>query len=58
MRYNNYTLIWTGQKKKEKAVEGIVAMLSEKGITVTELEIDMLIESCVAEAKNVFNKAT
>ena len=38
-----------GEEKLNKAKENIVAMLSTKGIEITEIEIDMLIESCVAE---------
>ena len=41
-----------GESKKDKAIESIVDMLEEKGILITELEIEMLIESAVAE----FNK--
>lgn len=42
-----------GDEKKQKAIENIVAMLDSKGIPITELEIEMLIESTVSE----FNKA-
>ena len=45
-----------GEEKKEKAVEAISDMLAEKGITITHLEINMLIEACVGEFKNVFYK--
>ena len=41
-----------GEDKKNKAIESIVAMLAEKGISITELEIELLIEATVAE----FNK--
>lgn len=41
-----------GQEKLQKAKENIVAMLNEKGITISELEIEMLIE----EVCNSFNK--
>ena len=34
-----------GAAKLEKAKEHIVALLSEKGLTITELEMEMLIES-------------
>lgn len=40
-----------GEAKYEKAVEGITDMLAEKGITVTELEIKMLIESTYMKLK-------
>lgn len=33
-----------GAEKYDKAVESIVAMLAEKGISITDLEIKMLIE--------------
>ena len=38
-----------GEEKKQKAVESITAMLTEKGISITELEINMLIEATVSE---------
>ena len=38
-----------GPEKLEKAKENIILMLQEKGITITEVELDMLIESVVAE---------
>lgn len=38
-----------GSKKLEKAKESIVAMLNDKDINVSEIELDMLIESVVAE---------
>jgi len=38
-----------GEEKLQKATESISAMLVEKGITVTDLEIRMLIESAVSE---------
>lgn len=38
-----------GPEKLEKAKENIILMLQEKGITITEIELDMLIESVVAE---------
>ena len=38
-----------GEEKLNKAKENIVSMLSTKGIEITDIEIDMLIESCVAE---------
>lgn len=40
-----------GEAKYEKAVEGIKDMLAEKGITATELEIKMLIESTYMKLK-------
>ena len=41
-----------GTKKLEKAKENIIALLNEKGITITELEMDMMIEEVV----NGFNQ--
>lgn len=38
-----------GEDKYNKAVESIVEMLNQKGITITELEIKMLIESTCQE---------
>ena len=39
----------TGTEKYEKAVENITDMLTEKGISATELEVQMLNESAVKE---------
>ena len=38
-----------GEEKLNKAIETITEMLNEKGISVTELEIRMLIEEAVQE---------
>lgn len=38
-----------GPKKLEKAREGVRQMLEEKGISISQLEMDLLIESVVAE---------
>lgn len=38
----------SGEEKKQRAVESIVQILESKGISITQLEIDMLIESVVA----------
>lgn len=38
-----------GEEKYDKCVEGLTEMLGEKGITVTEIEIKMLVESAVRE---------
>lgn len=43
-----------GEEKLNKCIENATTMLNEKGITVTELELRMLIESTV----NSFNKAS
>lgn len=42
-----------GEEKYNKAVESITEMLNQKGISITELEIKMLVESTC----NEFNKA-
>lgn len=47
-----------GDEKKQKAIQGIIAMLAEKGIEISELEIDMLIEAAVGEFKGVFDDNT
>jgi hypothetical protein len=52
----------SGAEKYEKAVESIVAMLNEKGITITDIEIKMLIEEVCADftdaVKDAVNKET
>ena len=47
-----------GPKKLEKAKEGIEAMLNEKGIPITELEMNLLIEAVVSEFNYGFAKAS
>lgn len=47
-----------GQEKLDKAMEAAAAMLKEYGITVTELELRMLLESALAELNRVFDTAT
>ena len=37
-----------GEQKKQKAIEGIREMLEVKGISIADIEIEMLIESTVA----------
>lgn len=44
----------SGDEKKEKAIEGIREMLDEKGITISQIEMEMLIESAVSEFNNYF----
>lgn len=46
-----------GPEKLEKAKEGIEAMLNEKGIPITELEMNLLIEAVVSEFNYGFAKA-
>jgi len=45
-----------GKEKLEKVKENIVAMLNEKGLTISELEMDMLIEAAVAEMNKQLKK--
>lgn len=47
-----------GQEKYDKVVESASEMLCEKGITITDIELKMLIEAAVGEFNKVFeNKA-
>lgn len=43
-----------GQDKLDKCIESATQILGEKGITITELEIRMLIEAAVSEFNNSF----
>lgn len=43
-----------GEAKLEKAKENIIAMLAVKDIEIAEIEMDMLIEACVAEFNLAF----
>lgn len=45
-----------GEEKYNKVVESVVEMLGEKGITISELELKMLIEATVAEFNEAFKK--
>lgn len=45
-----------GEEKYNKVVESAVEMLNEKGITITDLELKMLIEATVAEFNEAFKK--
>lgn len=45
-----------GEEKLDKALEAASGMLMEKGISITEFELKMLIEATVAEFNDVFNK--
>ena len=47
-----------GEDKLNEALKGASAMLTEKGIQVTELELRWLIESAVAEFNDAFNKTS
>ena len=44
----------SGDDRYEKAVESVTEMLAQKGISATELEVQMLIESCIKEMKVSF----
>ena len=45
-----------GAEKYDKAVESIVAMLAEKSITITDLEIKMLIEEVCSDFTDAVEK--
>ena len=45
-----------GEDKYNEVVKSASEMLALKGITISELEIKMLIEAAVAEFNNAFNK--
>ena len=45
-----------GEEKLEKALEAAADMLTERGITVTDLELRILIESAVGEFNKAFEK--
>ena len=43
-----------GEEKYNKVVEAVSEMLSERGISISEIEIKMLIEAAVGEFNDVF----
>ena len=45
-----------GEEKLNKAIEYMAEMLTEKGITATELEVRVLLEDAVGEFNKVFGK--
>lgn len=45
-----------GEEKLAKALESAAEMIADKGITVTTIELRMLLEDAVGEFNNVFNK--
>jgi len=47
-----------GEDKLNKALEAASEMLMTKNITVTDIELRMLIEAAVAEFNDAFNKTT
>ena len=44
----------SGREKLEKAKENILVILQSKDIAISEIEMDMLIEACVAEFNLAF----
>ena len=48
----------SGPEKLAKAQEGVVQMLNEKGIPISELEMNLLIEAVVSEFNYGFAKAS
>ena len=46
----------SGEEKFELAMKNITEMLEQKGIVVTELELKLLIERCVAEFSEPWKK--
>lgn len=46
-----------GEEKLQKALEAASEMLANKGITISDLEMRILIEAAVAEFNDVFNSA-
>lgn len=47
-----------GEEKLQKAMEAASEMLMNKNITITDIELRMLIEAAVAEFNDAFNSAT
>ena len=47
-----------GEEKLNKVIDSATDMLAEKGISITDLELRMLIESAVGEFNDNFNKDT
>ncbi len=45
-----------GDEKLQKALEAASDMLTSKGISVTDVELRMLVESAVSEFNDAFNK--
>lgn len=46
-----------GEDKLNKALEAAAEMLAEKSITITALELRVLVEAAVSEFNDAFNKA-
>lgn len=47
---------FNGEEKLEVAIEQLDALFNKKGIDIDEVEVRLLIESQVAELKNIFTK--
>lgn len=47
-----------GEEKLQKALEAASEMLMNKNITITDIELRMLIEAAVAEFNDAFNSTT
>lgn len=47
-----------GEDKLAKAIEAAAEMLNEKGITISELELRVLLESALAELNDAFKNKT
>lgn len=45
-----------GEEKLQKALESASEMLANKGITITDIELRILIEAAVAEFNDAFNR--
>lgn len=45
-----------GEEKLEKALEAAAEMLNEKGISISDLELRVLLESALAELNEAFKK--
>lgn len=45
-----------GTEKLTKAKENILSMLTSKGIEISEIEMDMLIEACVSEINSALKE--
>lgn len=46
-----------GEEKLDKCIESVTSMLAEKGITITDIEVRILIEAAVNEFNQSFNSA-
>lgn len=46
-----------GEEKFNKALEAVSEMLAEKGVTITEIEMRMLIEAAVSEFNNAYKSS-